>query len=68
MGVKIIKHGSLALTKLGNIEGIITATCIRFNKVQYELSYFCNGEYKCIWMDESEFTVDKKTLIKVGFV
>lgn len=55
--MKIVKCGTDITTKLNNINGIITAACIRFNAVNYEVSYFNNGEYKQIWLSEAEFQV-----------
>lgn len=51
----IIKCGSKVKSVLTNIEGIVTAVSIRFTSVAYEVSYFNNGEYKQVWLNESEF-------------
>lgn len=59
--------GILVRSKYGNIEGMITAQSLRFDKVQYEVSYFNNGEQKAIWMNENEFTTDVKKYA-IGFV
>jgi hypothetical protein len=67
MEMTLIKCGTKALTKMGHIEGIVTAISIRFNRAQYELSYFHNGEYKTMWMDESEFDVDINEKVTIGF-
>lgn len=58
--------GTLVKSKYGNIEGMITCQNIRFDKVQYEVSYFNNGEQKAIWMNENEFTTDVKKYA-IGF-
>jgi hypothetical protein len=49
------------------IAKIKTGISIRFNRVTYEISYFVNGDYKAIWMDECEFEIDKKETVKIGF-
>ena len=59
--------GTFVRSKYGNIEGMITAQSLRFDKVQYEVSYFNNGEQKGIWMNENEFTTDVKKYA-IGFV
>lgn len=58
--------GTLVRSKYGNIEGMITAQNLRFERVQYEVSYFNNGEQKAIWMNENEFTTDVKKYA-IGF-
>ena len=47
--------GATVKTKYGNIDGMITAQSIRFDKIQYEISYFNSGDQKTIWMNENEF-------------
>ena len=58
--------GTLVKSKYGNIEGMVTCQNLRFDKVQYEISYFNNGEQKAIWMNENEFTTDVKKYA-IGF-
>lgn len=53
--IKIRHCGSVVKTKIGSIEGMITCASIRFDKVQYEISYFVGGDQKSIWMNEDEF-------------
>jgi uncharacterized protein with von Willebrand factor type A (vWA) domain len=65
--IEVIKCGVKATTKISQIEAIVTAISIRFNRTSYELSYFNNGEYKTVWLDESEFTVEKIEKTKIGF-
>jgi len=64
--MNIIKHGQKAVTKISNIEGIITATIIRFENIIYEFSYFNNNEYKQIWVTESEIEVKELEKRKIG--
>jgi len=59
--MNIVKCGSKVKSVLTNIEGIITAASIRFNSVAYEVSYFNNGEYKQVWLNESEFELSINT-------
>ena len=58
--------GAMVKSKYGSIEGMITAQSIRFDKVQYEISYFNSGDQKTVWMNENEFetNVEKRA---VGF-
>lgn len=65
--MEILKCGIEVTTKLTAIKCIVTGVSIRFGKCSYELSYFNNGDYKQIWMDESEFEIDKKETIKIGY-
>lgn len=65
--MQIIKCGSKVRTKIGTIDAIITAAVIRFDRVQYELSYFSNGEYKNIWMDIMEFDHGDADVVEIGF-
>ena len=44
--------------KINSFDAIITAVCIRFENITYELSYFYNGEAKSTWHTEHEFTYD----------
>jgi hypothetical protein len=56
--------GTTVTTKYGRIEGMITAQSIRFDRVQYEISYFDSGDHKTVWMNEFEFETeaDKKSI------
>lgn len=65
--MNIIKCGTPAITKIGQIESIVTSSNIRFNSVTYELSYFHNGDYKTVWLNENEFEIEHKSKIKIGF-
>ena len=59
--------GSIVKTKLSNIEGMITCQSIRFDKVQYEISYFNNGEQRTVWMNENEFETNIEKQV-IGFL
>ena len=66
--MELIKCGTKVTTVIGEISGIITAICVRFDKVQYEFSYFVNGEYKNIWIDSCEFIVSGNyNVVKIGY-
>ena len=52
--IEIKSCGQNVILKIGNIEGMITGTIIRFDKVQYEFSYFYNGEMRILWISEYE--------------
>lgn len=60
----VVPCGTKVSSILGNVEGIITAISIRFNRASYEVSYFAGHDYKQIWMDEQEFkyTTKKETI------
>jgi len=62
-----IQCGHTVMLKIEKIKGMITGICIRFDRIQYEFSYFHNGDIKIIWLSENEFDqiVEKETA--VGF-
>lgn len=66
--MKVFQCGSTVITKIGKVEGIITAVQIRFNRVAYEVSYFVNQEYKTVWLDELEFDIKKCKQETIGFI
>lgn len=63
----IVKGGTKVTTVLSNIQGIVTGTSIRFEAISYEVSYFNNGEYKQVWLNESEFTITEGKKQTIGF-
>lgn len=65
--MKVYKCGSKAITVVGEIEGIITGINIRFERIQYELSYFQKGEHKSTWLEECEITCKVKERNIIGF-
>jgi hypothetical protein len=66
MNLKIIKCGTNV--RAGNIAGKITAAVIRFDKVQYEFSYWDNDmRYQQIWLHRDEFVVDETEKTNIGF-
>lgn len=54
--IELFPCGTMVKTLVGQIDGMITASVIRFDKVQYEISYFHDGEEKTVWMHEQQFT------------
>jgi hypothetical protein len=64
--VTVYKCGIKVITVIGNIEGMITGVSIRFEKVQYEVSFFYDGEQRCYWMHEQEFITNEEK-VKIGF-
>jgi len=66
--MKVLKCGIEVEPKNTKIIAIITACCIRFDKVTYELSYFNGLEYKSFWLHEDEFKlINKSEKVEVGF-
>lgn len=65
--MKLIQCGTKAHISSAKIDAIITGISIRFNRSTYELSYFYNGEYKSVWLDESEFETSSSEKLKIGF-
>jgi hypothetical protein len=64
----VIECGREAKTKLGQKDALITAVCIRYEKITYELTYFNNGKFDTVWMHETEFILkEKNTKTKIGF-
>ncbi len=66
--IEIYECGSKATTVLGGIEGIITASLIRFEKVQYEFVYFKDAKRYSEWMEECELKFGDKKRITVGYM
>jgi hypothetical protein len=63
----IIPCGTIVIIKLAHIEGIITCVAIRFDNIQYEITYYLGGEQHCIWAREPEFELAKNVKkIKIG--
>jgi hypothetical protein len=64
--IEVFPCGEIVRTIIGDIEGMITAVCIRFEEVRYEISYFVNQEQCTVWMNEKEFRTNI-TKIPIGF-
>ena len=66
--IEVYPCGIMVTMIYGNITGMITAFCIRFDRVQYEISYFNLGEQQTIWVDEKQFnTCNSHNKINIGF-
>lgn len=63
--MKVIKCNTKVTTVLGGISAIITSISIRDNRVSYEASYFNNGTYTSIWLNDYEFTINENE--KIGY-
>lgn len=64
----IYKIGQRVKTLIGNIDGVITACCIRGESYAlYELSYITEGEHKTTWMTSFEFYESELSVEKIGF-
>jgi len=55
MKLKLYPCGTIVTIKLTKIEGIITCQSIRFDKVNYEITYYVNDEQRTILANEAEF-------------
>ena len=64
--IKLYPSGTRVRTSIGQIEAMITAACIRFSSVSYEITYFYDGEQRTVWMNEAEFSTSGKMVV-VGF-
>ena len=65
--MEVVKCGTLATTRVGKINGIITCINLRYESVRYEFSYFYSGDYKQIWMDETELEIEEIETQTIGF-
>lgn len=63
----VIPCGTTVKTVIGGICGMITGVCIRFDDVQYEISYFAAEEEKSVWMRPQQFVAHDFSLASIGF-
>ena len=62
----ILNCGTFIVTKLHKIEGMITASTIRFDAVIYEITY--GDGFKTVYMRREEFdTIGEVKTTKIGF-
>jgi hypothetical protein len=54
-GLKIFPCGTVVYIKMGQLEGMITAVVIRFDRIMYEVRYFLGGEEISLLLNEEEF-------------
>ena len=64
--MKVYKHGTKIITKIGQIEAIITEISLRMGCIYYQISYFSHGNYQTAWLMEFEFDICP-TKKKAGF-
>lgn len=65
--INTIACGTMVKTRVGGITGMITGVCIRFDDVQYEISYFAGEEEKSIWMRQQQFVAREISIKPIGF-
>lgn len=67
--MKVIKCGTGVQLIHGNIEGMITAFVVRFDKVEYEVSYFDSTKNEVVktWVNEAEILDGTKNRVTIGF-
>ena len=65
--IEVIPCGTIVTTIIGGIRGMISAVCIRFEAIQYEVHYFAGEEEKSVWMTEKQFEVEDSGAKKIGF-
>ncbi|MDB0600714.1 hypothetical protein PL373_06055 [Tenacibaculum maritimum] len=66
----VLPVGSRIETKIGNIDAIVIGICIRGLKnesVEYQVSYFLNGENKTPWLHSYEIDLKIDNSKQAGF-
>lgn len=66
--IEVIPCGTDVTIKLEKIPGTITGITIKFSAVAYEVSYFFNGEFYQVWMNECLFIAGEHTKEQIGFI
>jgi len=64
--IKCYPCGTMVTCIIGGAVGTISCVSNRFDKINYEVTYFFGGEFKTVWLHESEFKVEENA-IKIGF-
>lgn len=67
MELTVIGCGTEVESKVGSVKGMVTGKSIRFNDVQYEITYYDGSEFKNTWMREPEFIVTNGCKQKIGY-
>jgi hypothetical protein len=67
MQQNFIPYGTIIETVVGGIKAIITATSIRKNYIEYEISWFNNGDYYSRWVSECEVREIENNSKQPGF-
>ena len=67
--LKVHSCGTEVKLKLAGINGFITAICIRQNRIEYEITYYTEGQQFKIWAHKSEFCPKEKeqSVKTIGF-
>ena len=68
--VNLIPCGTIVITKIAKIEGIVTSVSVEGKNndtFMYRVGYFCNQEYKAIWVNEFEINVKEDNSKPMGF-
>ena len=52
--IQVYPDGTKAKTKIGGLQGMTTGVLLRDGRVQYEFSYFYEGDHKMLWLEEYE--------------
>lgn len=65
--MKVFMPGTKVVTISNRVDGEITSFSVSFLGITYEIQYFYGGEFKKVWMNESQFTVDKNKKSIIGF-
>lgn len=66
----IIPNGRKVVFKSGGIEAIVTGVCVRGEQnqsIEYNVSFFCNGERKSIWIHSFEIEPKVDNSKPMGF-
>lgn len=64
----LLDCGTNVETIVGKFYGIITGINIRFDRIQYEVSYCVDSDIKTIWLTENEVNVSSKSeKQKIGY-
>lgn len=50
----VFEYGDMVIIKLLELQGFITAVCIRGDYVTYEVTYFSNGDHYQRWFEYFE--------------
>ena len=53
--INVFQCGTKVSTLIGKIDGMITCSSIRFDKIQYEITFNNDGKFETVWMNQSEF-------------
>ena len=66
--MNVLQCGTEVQTKIDKLNAIITGVCIRHDSIDYNVSYFHNGEHKDVWLYEDELIIKDHKSLNIGFV